>query len=357
MSSSSSSEIINVAVLDDYQSLSSQYFPQILPSRVKIAYFPETLNTRNEADLAKAIERLRPFNVISSMRERTPFPANLLRELPNLKLLLTTGKRNASIDLAACKELGIAVAGTDPRHDLPKGKHIVPDSTTTHCWALILGLSRHIARDDLIVKEGGWQGPTLATAVPGKVLALCGLGRLGVSVGRIGIQAWGMKVICWSSNLTQEKADEQAVAVGLEAGDFQVVTKEELFKQADVLSVHYVLSERSRGLVGAADLKIMKPSALLVNTSRGPIVDERALLDACEKGIIAGVALDTFDLEPLPKDSRWRSKSWGKDGRADVLLSPHMGYGETETIKSWYKDNAENLIRWLEGQELTAKLY
>lgn len=348
--------IVNVAVLDDYQSLSAQFFSKIAPDRVKVTYFPETLNTRNDADLAKAIERLKPFTVISSMRERTPFPKALLSELPDLKLLLTTGKRNASIDLLACKELGIVVAGTDPRHDLPKGKHIVPDSTTTHCWAMILGLSRHIARDDIVVKRGGWQGPTLATAIAGKTLALCGLGRLGTSCGRIGILAWGMKVICWSSNLTQEKADEQAKSVGLEAGDFKVVTKEELFKQADVLSVHYVLSERSRGLVGAAELGLMKPSALLINTSRGPIIDETALLQACEHGIIAGVGLDVFDLEPLPKDSKWRSSDWGQDGRSDVLLSPHMGYGETETIESWYKENSENLGRWLEGKELTARL-
>lgn len=348
--------VINVAVLDDYQSLSAKFFSKIHSDRVKITYFPETLNTRNDADLAKAIDRLKPFTVISSMRERTPFPRALLKELPSLKLLLTTGKRNASIDLEACKELGIVVAGTDPRHDLPTRKHIVPDSTTTHCWALILGLARHIARDDLVVKEGGWQGPTLATAVAGKTLALFGLGRLGTSVGRIGIQAWGMKVICWSSNLTQEKADEQAKSVGLEAGDFEVVTKEELLKQADVLSVHYVLSERSRGLLGAADLKLMKPSALLINTSRGPIVDETALLQACESGTIAGVALDVFENEPLPKDSKWRRKDWGRDGRSDVLLSPHMGYGETATIESWHKENAENLGRWIEGRELTAQL-
>jgi lactate dehydrogenase-like 2-hydroxyacid dehydrogenase len=351
-----SSSVINVAVLDDYQSLSTQFFSKILPDRVKVTSFPETLNTRNDADLAKAIERLKPFSVISSMRERTPFPRALLKELPSLKLILTTGKRNASIDLEACTELGIVVAGTDPRHDLPKGKHIVPDSTTTHCWAMILGLSRHIARDDLGVKEGGWQGPTLATAISGKTLAMCGLGRLGTSCARIGILAWGMKVICWSNSLTQEKADEQAKSVGLEAGDFKVVTKEELFRQADVLNVHYVLSERSRGLVGAADLKLMKPSALFVNTSRGPLVDEQALLQVCENGTIAGVALDVFDLEPLSKDSKWRRKDWGRDGRSDVLLSPHMGYGETETIKSWYKDNAENLGRWIEGQELTARL-
>jgi len=221
---------------------------------------------------------------------------------------------------------------------------------------MILGLARHIARDDRLVKEGGWQGPTLAFAVPGKVLGLCGLGRLGASVGRIAVQAWGMRVICWSSNLTQEKADEQARSAGLEPGEFEVVSKEDLFRDADVVSIQLVLSERSRGIIGKSELQLMKKTALFVNTSRGPLVDEAALLEICEKGSIAGAALDVFDQEPLSKDSKWRSAKWGEDGRANVLLSPHMGYGETETVKSWYKENAENLQRFLQGDELTAKL-
>jgi glycerate dehydrogenase len=292
------------------------------------------------------------------MRERTPFPRSILTALPNLKLLLTTGKRNLAIDLEAATEMGIVVAGTDARHDLgaSKFKRSRPDSTTTHCWAMILGITRHIARDDKLVKEGGWQGATLATALPGKTLALLGLGRLGTAVGRIAAVGFGMRVICWSSSLTQDKADEQAKSVGLESGEFEVVSKEELFKQADVLSVHYVLSDRSRGIVGASDIALMKLSAFLVNTSRGPLVDDNAAYDALAAGKIAGAAFDVFDPEPLPKDSRWRKTKWGEEGRAEVLLSPHMGYGETETLHSFWKESSENLGRWLRGEELAVRM-
>ena len=356
--STMSDSTINIAILDDYQSLGSKYFSSIGGDHVKITEFRDTLNPRQNAGLEALVQRLQPFQVISTMRERTPFPADLLRRLPNLKLLLTTGIRNASLDLPTCTELGIIVAGTDPRHDLAatKPKYPVPDSTTTHTWAMILGVSRHIARDDLLIKEGGWQGPTLATAVPGKVLGLAGLGRLGTAVAKIGVQSWGMRVIAWSTNLTQEKADEQARSVGLSSGDFEVVSKEELFREADVLSVHLVLSDRSRGTIGKSDLELMKKSAFFVNTSRGPLVEEAALLEVLEKGTITGAALDVFDQEPLPKDSKWRTTKWGQDGRADVLLSPHMGYGETETLESWYKENAQNLKRWIDGQELTARI-
>jgi len=351
-------ETINLAILDDYQNLGEKYFSAVSPDRIKITTFQDTLNPRNKDELPKLVERLRPFQVISTMRERTPFPAELLRQLPNLRLLLTTGLRNAALDLPAFTELGIQVVGTESRPDLtkPNAKYIAPDSTTTHCWAMILGLARHIARDDRLVKEGGWQGPTLATRIPGNAIGLVGLGRLGTSVGRIAIQAFGMKVIAWSSNLTQEKADEQAKSVGLDAGDFEVVSKEQLFRDADVVSIQLVLSDRSRGVIGKQDLELMKKTSLFINTSRGPLVDEAALLDVCEKGSISGAALDVFDLEPLAQDSKWRSTKWGEDGRADVLLSPHMGYGETRSVTNWYRANAENLKRWLDGSELTAKL-
>lgn len=353
---------IDLGILDDYQSLSFPHFATVAPERVQITTFTNTLDPHSPIDLDTLVARLHPFTVISSMRERTPFPGFLLRRLPNLRLLLTTGKRNAAIDLATCAQLGIVVAGTDPRHEIQQQhataakRRTVPDSTTTHCWALILALARHVARDDAAVKRGGWQGATLASGVGGKVLGLCGLGRLGAAVGRIAVLAWGMRVVCWSSSLTQDKADEQARAMGLEAGEFEAVDKERLFSEADVLSVHYVLSERSRGIVGSEEIGMMKKSALLVNTSRGPLVDETALLEACERGAIAGVALDVFDHEPLPADSPWRSRAWGEDGRADVLLSPHMGYGETDSINGWYAECATNLRRWLQGEELSAVL-
>jgi glycerate dehydrogenase len=350
---------VKVAVLDDYQNISQPYFNPVAPDQLEISFFPETLHPKHStADHDALIERLKPFSIISSMRERTPFPASILKALPNLKLLQTTGKRNLAIDLEAATEQGIVVAGTDSRHDLgaSKSNRIKPDATTTHCWALILGLSRHVARDDKIVKEGGWQGATLATALPGKTLALCGLGRLGTAVGRIAVVGFGMRVIAWSSSLTQESADKQAKSVGLEAGEFEVVSKEELFKQADVLSVHYVLSDRSRGIVGAEDLKLLKPTAFVVNTSRGPLIDDDALYDVLVSGKIAGAALDVFDPEPLPKNDRWRTTKWGEDGRAEVLLSPHMGYGETETLHSFWKDSAENIGRWVRGDEVLVKM-
>lgn len=350
---------IQLAILDDYQGIGAQTFAKISPGRVQITSFNETLHPlHNEADHAAMIERLQPFQVISSMRERTPFPASILKALPNLKVLLTTGKRNAAIDLKAASELGIVVAGTDPKHEFKPNKHnrVRPDSTTTHTWAMILGLARHIARDDALVKEGGWQGPTLAKKIPGSTIGLLGLGRLGTNVGRIAVLSFGMRVVCWSSSLTQEKADEQAKAAGLEPGEFEVVSKEELFKQADILSVHYVLSDRSRGIVGKAELELLNPEALFVNTSRGPLVDEEALYDVLAKGAISGAALDVFDQEPLHKDSKWRSTKWGRDGHADVLLSPHMGYGESDTVKSWYVSNSANLEKWLDGGELETRL-
>jgi len=352
-------ERIKVAVLDDYQGIAAQYFGSIAPDQLDITYFPSTLHPKHSAaDHDALIERLKPFPIIASMRERTPFPASILKALPNLKLLQTTGKRNLAIDLDAATEMGIVVAGTDARHNLGQSKfnRVKPDSTTTHCWAMILGLSRHIARDDRIVKEGGWQGATLATALPGKTLALCGLGRLGTAVGRIAVVGFGMRVMCWSSSLTQEKADEQAKSAGLEAGEFEAVSKEELFCQADVLSVHYVLSDHSRGIVGKQELEWMKPSALLVNTSRGPLVDDDAAFEALNSGRISGAAFDVFDQEPLPKDSRWRTTKWGEGGRGEVLLSPHMGYGETETLHSFWKDSAANIGRWIRGEELAVKM-
>ena len=287
------------------------------------------------------------------MRERTPFPGSLVDRLPNLRLLLTTGGRNASIDVQACHARGIVVAGTAGGGS-PRG----PDSTTQHCVALILGLARGLARDDAAVKAGGWQ-TACATGLAGKTFGVLGLGRLGASVSRIMHLAFGMRVVAWSPNLTQEVADERARAVGLpttvaETGErtFAAVSREELFSSADVVSVQLVLSDRSRGLVGAADLARMKPSALFVNTSRGPLVVETDLLDVARRGAIRGVALDVFEPEPLPLDSEWRTTKWGVDGRAQVLLTPHMGYVEEDTLVSWYKQQVENILRWQKGEPL-----
>ncbi|GMF66906.1 unnamed protein product [Aspergillus oryzae] len=336
-----------LAILDDYQNISPAHFAH-LEDRISISYFPETLDPRDERQRALLIERLQPFDVILAMRERTPFPKETLSALPNLKLLLTTGTRNLALDVQYCASRGIPVAGTGGR---PAGVH----STVQHTWALILGLARHVARDDAAVKRGEWQG-SLGMTLAGKTLGLLGLGKLGSQVGRIAVVAFDMKVIAWSTNLTQEKADEQAAALGLPAGSFQAVRdKAEFFRSADVVSLHSVLSERSRGIVGAAELEVMKPTAILVNTSRGPLVEEKALLETLNAGRIRGAALDVFEPEPLPKDSPWRTTAWGQDGRSEVVLSPHMGYGD-EQIHGWYDEVASNLERWLNGEELNTRM-
>lgn len=338
-----------VAILDDYQNISAAYF-QPLASRVSLTYFPDTLDPRDPAQRHALVQRLLPYDAIITMRERTPFSAETLAALPNLKLLLTTGTVNRGLDLDACAQRGIPVAGTTTR---PQGVN----STVQHTWALIMGLARHVARDDAAVKRGEWQGSTLAVSLSGKTLALLGLGKLGSQVGKIAVLAFGMKVIAWSANLTQEKADQQAQAQGLPAGSFEAApSKTEFFQRADVLSIHNVLSERSRGIVGAADLGAMKRTAMVVNTSRGPLVDEKALLEVLNTGRIRGAALDVFDAEPLPADSPWRTTAWGSDGRSEVLLTPHMGYGDEEMLHGWYREMAENLARWLDGQELQTRM-
>lgn len=292
------------------------------------------------------------------MRERTPFPRDFIARLPNLKLLLTTGNRNLALDLSALRHRGIPVAGAvDKAHPGSVGSV----STTEHCVAMILAAARNIAQDDREVKSGGWQTAS-AVSLHGKTLGVVGLGRLGVAVAKIMHSAFGMRVVAWSPNLTQEGADEKAGEAGFPVEDeggktFRVVSKEELFKAADVVSVHIVLSERSRGGIGEKDLALMKPSAIFVNTSRGPLVVEEDLLNALDKGRIRAAALDVFELEPLPLDSRWRTTQWGKDGRSQVLLTPHMGYVEQSTLEGWYDQQVENLERWAKGEPLLQSLY
>ncbi len=293
------------------------------------------------------------------MRERTPFPASLIARLPNLRLLLTTGNRNLALDLPALQARSIPVAGAVDRAHAGSVGSV---STTEHCVALILAAARNVAQDDLSVKTGGWQ-TVPAVSLRGKVFGTVGLGRLGVAVARIMVLAFGMRVIAWSENLTQEKADEKAKEAGLavedEAGQkvFRVVGKEELFREVDVVSLHIVLSDRSRGGVGKRELELMKPGAVFVNTSRGPLVVEEDLLDVLERGRIRAAALDVFDLEPLPLESRWRTTKWGEEGRSRVLLTPHMGYVEEATLDAWYDQQVENLQRWERGEALTQSLY
>lgn len=360
---SSETRPLRVAVLDDYQAVSSRHFGALDPARFDVSVFPDTLPPWSHPDTPPAarealVRRLEPFDAVCTMRERTPFPRALVERLPNLRLLLTTGLRNNALDLAALREAGVPVAGTA---DKATGTQVGTNSTTEHCIALILGAARNIAGDDAAVKAGAWQ-TGLATGLAGKTLAVLGLGRLGAATARIMHLAFGMRIVAWSQNLTQDAADTRARDAGLPvegpdgAKTFRVVTRDELFAEADILSVHLVLSERSRGLVGADDLARMKKTAFLINTSRGPLVDEQALFAVLNRGDIAGAAIDVFDVEPLPADSPWRTTSWGRDGRARVLLTPHMGYVEGATLDAWYAQQADNLRRWADGEILVNTL-
>ncbi|HEX5370062.1 MAG TPA: D-2-hydroxyacid dehydrogenase family protein, partial [Dehalococcoidia bacterium] len=273
------------------------------------------------ADEDALARRLEPYDVIVAMRERTPFPRSLVERLPNLKLLVTTGGRNASFDMVALRERGITVCGTGGR----------PTPTAELTWGLIIGLLRHIAEEDRNVRAGGWQssiGPTLA----GATLACCGLGNLGSQVAKVG-KAFGMEVIAWSQNLTQERCDSVGATL---------VSKDELFSRADVLSIHLVLSDRTLGLVGARELALMKPASYLVNTSCGPIVDEAALVEALRARRIAGAAIDVFEVEPLPPDHPFRSLE-------NTLITPHLGYVTSETYDLFYGNAVEDILGFLNG--------
>ena len=364
--------IPKLAILDDYLNTSAAHFAGIPPSKLQITTFCDTIVPLDEASTDRLVERLQPFDVISSIRERTAFPKSLLARLPNLKLLLAAGTQFEQFDLQTARQQGIAVAAapglgrtdsTGPQR--PNIKKGCAHPTTQHTWALILSLVRNVALDDAALKASGtaWQ-TGLATGLTGLTLGVVGLGRLGAAVARIAHLAWGMRVLCWSMNLTQERADRMAAEVGLDPDGglgntkvFQAVDKASLFGSADVVSLHYVLSERSRGIVGRSELEAMKLSAFLINTSRGPLIDQAALLGVLEQGEISGVAMDVFDVEPLPPDSPWRRADyWGKDGRANVLVTPHMGYVDTGLMNTWYAETAENVERWLDRKEILHRL-
>ena len=304
-----------IAILDDYQNVSlemADWSP--LAGRAEITVFNDHVSKIDEI-----VERLLPFDVVCVMRERTPLPRAVIERLPRLKLIASTGSRNAAIDAAAAAERGIAVAhtGYDSR------------STIEMTWALILASVRQVASESAYLRSGGWQR-TLGDTVQGKTLGLLGLGNIGSQVARIGL-AFGMETIAWSQNLTVEKA---------QACGARLVSKEELFRNADIVTIHLVLSDRTKGLVGAAELQAMKPSARLVNTSRGPIVDEPALIEVLREHRIAGAALDVFDVEPLPADHPFRSLD-------KVLCTPHIGYVAGDLYKTFYGDTVKNIARWL----------
>ncbi|KAL5350595.1 hypothetical protein ACLOAV_004164 [Pseudogymnoascus australis] len=339
----------SLAIIDDYLNTSAPHFKHIPSEKLQITTFNDTLVPANDDQAAQLVERLKPFDIISTVRERTAFPGSLLQQLPNLRLLLATGTQFEMFDLEAAMELGITVVAapglgrTDhlisnpPRPNIKKGG---AHPTTQHTWALILALARNIAIDDAAIKSGvaerSCDGPDWPHS------GYCGTGE----------------------NLTQQKADQMADEVGLTPNEgihgdktFRVVTKEELFSHADVVSIHYVLSSRSRGIVGAKELGLMKRDALLVNASRGPLIDQVELIDALEHRRIRGAALDVFDIEPLPQDSSWRRDHyWGQNGRACLLTTPHMGYVDEGLMNTWYAETAENVERVLEGKEVLHRL-
>jgi phosphoglycerate dehydrogenase-like enzyme len=309
---------IQVAVLDDYQEVARELAPwERLEPEAAITFFHDHL-------LVDGVVRdlLAGYEVVVAMRERTPFTAKRLASLGDLKLLVTTGMGNASIDMEAARAQGITVCGTGS----------LPTPTAELTWGLIIALQRNLLAEDARIREGGWQrtiGPELA----GHTLGILGLGNLGRRMARIA-QAFEMRVIAWSENLTAEAAGEAGA---------QAVGRDELFEQADVLTIHTRLSDRTRGLVGARELGLMKPTAILVNTSRGPIVEEEALIAALHEGAIAGAALDVYAKEPLPRDHPLRAAP-------RTLLTPHLGYVTTGTYEVMYRDAVEDIAAWMRGE-------
>ncbi|CAK3948213.1 hypothetical protein DOTSEDRAFT_126269 [Lecanosticta acicola] len=360
----------SLAILDDYAHIAPKHFQPLQSKGLlrTVDSFPETLNPTKPEDLQALIERLTPYHIISTMRERTAFPAEVIDRLPNLKLLLSSGTRNAALDLDAFRQRGIPVTATRGDQPATASDDFEPppppgySAVNQHAWALLLSLCGRIPQDDRALKKqksdfrassSSWQSG-VGISLGGKTLGLLGLGKLGTAFARVAVQSFGMKVIAWSENLTQQKADAAAHGCGFESGEFQVVSKEEVFRRADVLALHLVLSERTRGIVGERELGWMGKKAVLVNTSRGGLIDEEALIETLKKGGIRGVALDVFWEEPLSEDSIWRTvDSWAK---SEVVLSPHMGYVHEGTMNRWYQEQAEELERWVRGEEVLKRM-
>src|ERR1700752_4870636 len=307
-----------IAILDDYQNVALESADwSVLGGRADITVFQDHLD-----DTDAMIERLLPFDIICVMRERTPLPRNVIERLPNLKFIASTGPGNASIDVVAAADRGIVVSHTGYRSD----------PTIDLTWALILASAGNIVAESNSLRSGGWQR-TVGTELRGKTLGVLGLGRVGSEVARIG-RTFGMDLIAWSQNMTPEAA-QTAGAV--------LVSKDELFSQADILTIHLVLSGRTRSLVGAAELALMKPTARLINTSRGPIVNEQALISALRNKRIAGAAIDVFDVEPLPASHPFRTLD-------NVLATPHIGYVSQELYRTFYEDSVSNIQKWLDSR-------
>jgi phosphoglycerate dehydrogenase-like enzyme len=307
---------IQVAVLDDYQNVALE-----TADWSAVAYRADiTVFTDHVFDPDELVTRLAPFDVIFVMRERTPLPRSIIERLPRLKMIASTGPFNTSIDMVAAEERGIHVGTT--------GGTVA--STVELTWALILAGARNLVTESVSIREGGWQ-VSVGRELSGRVLGVLGLGRIGARVARIG-EAFGMEVIAWSQNLTPEAAAEAGATH---------VSKEELFGRSDVLTIHMKLSERSAGLVGADELALMKPTAVLVNTSRGPLIDEAALVEALKAKSIRAAALDVFDTEPLPAGHPLRTLD-------NVIATPHIGYVADRPYRIFYRDAVAAIAEWLD---------
>lgn len=309
---------MRVAVLDDYQGVSSQLADW---SAHELTVFREHFGTEDQ--VADALDG---FEAVVIMRERTPFPASLLARLPSLKVLVTSGMRNASVDLRAAAEAGVTVCGTASGAE--------PPGELT--WALILGLARNVVTENNALRAGGpWQS-TVGMGLAGKTLGLLGLGRIGTKVARVG-RAFGMDVVAWSANLTQDRTDAQGVRLA--------AAKEDLLAESDIVSVHLALGDRTRGLLDAAALRLMRPASLLINTSRAAIVDQDALVTALRENWIAGAGLDVFDQEPLPHDHPFRTLP-------NVLATPHLGYVSDGNYSTYFQQAVEDVDAFLAGSPI-----
>ena len=311
--------MVQAAILDDYQNVAMSFADWSPIARdVEIKVFNKPFGSQDEA-----IKALQGFAVVVGMRERTPFPRKVIEALPDLKLLITTGARNNSFDIKVCAERGVTVCGTGA----------AGSPTTGIAFGLMLELTRRIGFENARLKAGApWQ-TTIGRDLEGLTLGVLGLGKLGQRSAAVG-KAFGMKTIAWSQNLTEEKA---------KAAGADYVSKDDLFRNADFVTIHLVLSDRSRGLVGAKELGLMKKSAYLINTSRGPIVDEKALIAVLNSKSIAGAGLDVFDVEPLPLDHPFRKMD-------NVVITPHLGYVSEQNYRKYFPDIVEDIRAWLDGK-------
>jgi len=304
--------------LDDYQDVALNMADWSgLAARARVDVYKDHLAGSDDV-----VKRLHPYDIVCVMRERTPLNRGIIERLPNLKLIASSGPRNASIDLEAAAAHGIQVVHTG----------YFGSPTVELTWALILGSARHLTEEAAAVRRGEWQH-TIGDDLSGQTLGILGLGNVGSKVAQVAL-AFGMKVLAWSQNLTAEKAAAAGAAL---------VSKDDLLRQSDCVSIHLVLSDRTRGLIGARELSLMKPGARLINTSRGPIVVEADLIQALNSRKIAGAAIDVYDTEPLPPDHPYRRM-------ANLLATPHIGYVSRRLYDRFYRDTVSNILAWLDAR-------